>query len=134
MGKRDSIDVAIVILYITGAILLMVSAYLIYLKRYRQRGRMEMMNNIEFTTSRYDVYHAKTQFLLQLPKPTQVDLNLLDATENQVRKLLQGNMEAGQHAIVFDPADLDNGTYFLSLKTDHASVLRKITIDKKGII
>ncbi|MBI3133067.1 MAG: hypothetical protein HYZ14_00185 [Bacteroidetes bacterium] len=130
MGKRDTVEVLVIILYVTGAVLLMLAAYLIYLKKYRRRGRMEMLNNIEFITSRYDTYHAKTRFLLQLPKPCGVDLNLLDASEKQVRVLLQGNLEAGQHTIVFDPSDFENGTYFLSLKTDSTSVLRKITIDK----
>lgn len=132
MGKRDTVEVLIIILYITGAVLLMVTAYLIYLRKYRRRGRMEMMNNIEFRTSRYDVYHTKTQFLLQLPKPCNVSLTLLDAAEKPVKELLQGELSPGLHTIIFDPAELENGIYFLSLKTDNASVLRKITVEKQS--
>lgn len=132
MGKRDMVEVFLVGLYITGAILLMATAYVLYLKKYRQRGRMEMMNNIEFTTSRYDVYHTKTQFLLNLPKAGLVELNVLDAAEKPVMSLLSGELAAGQHTIAFDPAGFDNGTYFLSLKTANASVLRKITVDKNA--
>ncbi len=131
MGVTDTVHLLIVILYVTGGLILLVTAYIIYIRKYRKRGRMEMLNNIVFTTSRYDVYSSKTQFLLELPKACDVELDLLDEKENPVRKIIQKNMESGQHIIPFDPAEFANGIYFLSLKAAHSSVLRKITIENK---
>lgn len=130
MGKRDTVEVLLIIMYVTAAILLMVAAYVIYIRRYRKRGRIEMMNNIEFVTSRYDRYHSKTQFLLRLPKSSRVELHLLDAKETKLKTLLSGDLESGHHTVSFDPEPLADGTYFLSLQTPNASVLRKITVEK----
>ena len=131
MGKRDTVDLVLIGLYITGAVLLLITAYLIYLRRYIKRGKMKMLNDVILHTSRYDLYHAPTKFLLELPKKSHVDLALLDENEKLVLQLLNIEMEAGEHPVSFDPTPLNNGVYYLSLKTDNASFLRKITIEKK---
>jgi hypothetical protein len=131
MGKRDTVDLVLIGLYITGAVLLLITAYLIYLRRYIKRGKMKMLNDVILHTSRYDLYHGPTKFLLELPKDSKVNLALLDENEKFVLTLLNSEMEAGQHPVPFDPAALNNGVYYLSLQTDNASFLRKITIEKK---
>ncbi|MBK9591274.1 MAG: hypothetical protein IPO32_07155 [Crocinitomicaceae bacterium] len=131
MGERDTVDLVLIGLYITGAVLLLITAYLIYLRRYIKRGKMKMLNDVILHTSRYDLYHAPTKFLLELPKKSQVDLALLDENEKLVLQLLNIEMEAGQHPVAFDPTPLSDGVYYLSLKTDNASFLRRITIEKK---
>lgn len=131
MGVSDTVHLLIVILYVTGGLILLVTAYILYIRRFRKRGRMEMLNNVVFTTSRYDVYSSKTQFLLELPKSCDVELSLLDEKEQPVEKILQAHFESGQHIIPFDPAKFANGIYFLSLNAAHSSILRKITIENK---
>ena len=111
MGSRETSTVIIIILYVTGALLLMITAY------------------VEFVTSRYDKYTTKTQFLIDLPRPSFVALKLLNNNEELVKNILDGQYETGQHTVKFDPAEFSNGTYFLSLVTDHATILRKITIE-----
>lgn len=128
MAPRESIDTARIFLYVTGALLLLIAAYRIYLLKFR-KGVLEAMNNVRFVTSRYDRYSARTQFMIDLPKPSAVELTLLDASESRISDLLNGPMEAGQHTIMFDPSDFNNGIYYLSLRTDNASILRKITIE-----
>lgn len=131
MGERDTVDLVLIGLYITGAVLLLVTAYLIYLRRYIKRGKMKMLNDVILHTSRYDVYHAPTKFLLELPKNSHVDLSLMDENEKLVLQILNTDMHVGEHPISFDPTAFNNGIYYLSLKTDNASFLRKITIEKK---
>ena len=131
MGVTDTVHLLLVILYVTGGLILLVTAYVIYIRRFRKRGRMEMLNNVVFTTSRYDIYSSKTQFLLELPKTCDVELELLDEKENPVKKILHANLPAGQHIIPFDSTEYANGIYFLSLKAAHSSILRKITIENK---
>lgn len=132
MGMQDTISVLLVVLYITAGLMLMVAAYVIYLRVYSKRGRMEMLNNITFTTSRYEVYHEKTDFLLDLPKASKVKIVLLDKNHQELYTFLDEQLEAGRHMILFDPNDFDNGTYFISLNSDSTNLLRKITIDKAG--
>lgn len=131
MGTRNTSEILLIVFYITGAILLMITAYLLYIKKYK-RGTLEALNNVIFITSRYDKYNAKTQFLIDLPRNSKVDLVLLDQKENLVKELLNKDLEAGQHKVEFDPADYENGIYFLSLKTENANMLRKITIEKNS--
>ncbi len=131
MGKRDTVDLVLIGLYITGAVLLLITAYLIYLRRYIKRGKMKILNDVILHTSRYDLYHAPTKFLLELPKNSHVNLSLLDENETLVLQLLNTDLTMGEHPVPFDPTQLNNGVYFLSLKTDHASFLRKITVEKK---
>ena len=128
MGSRETSTVIIIILYVTGALLLMITAYILYLKKYK-RGTLEALNNVEFVTSRYDKYTTKTQFLIDLPRPSFVALKLLNNNEELVKNILDVQYETGQHTVKFDPAEFSNGTYFLSLVTDHATILRKITIE-----
>jgi len=112
-------------------VILLITAYVLYIKRFK-RGTLEALNNVVFITSRYDKYNTKTQFLIDLPRDSKVDLLLLDQKEGLVKELLNKELEAGQHKVVFDPADYENGIYYLSLKTENASMLRKITIEKNS--
>jgi len=131
MGTRDTADVIRIIFYVTGALLLMITAYALFLRKYK-RGTLEALNNVVFITSRYDKYHSKTQFLIDLPRQSHVELYLLDKNEGLVKSLLNAELEVGQHKIEFDPLVYDNGIYYLSLKTNNASMLRKITIEKNS--
>lgn len=128
MGTRETSAVVVIILYVTGAILLMITAYVLYLRKFR-RGTLEALNNVEFITSRYDKYNSKTQFLIDLPRASGVMLKLLNDKEELVKEILAQQCEAGQVTIKFDPSEFTNGIYYLSLVTDHANILRKITIE-----
>lgn len=130
MGKRDTIEVVIIALYITGAILLLVTTYLIYVRRYRKRGQLKAINDVVFHTSRYDNYNRPTQFLIELPKAGNLKLNLLNDKEEFVTTLFDQNCEPGEFTVPFDPIKYDNGSYFLHLISDSASLLRKIKIEK----
>ena len=128
MGTREVSEVFMIVLYVTGAVLLMITAYVLYIKRFK-RGTLEALNNVVFITSRYDKYQTKTQFLIDLPRNSGVELLLLDQKEVLVKELMKKELEAGQHTVVFDPTEFNNGIYYLSLKTENASGLRKITIE-----
>jgi len=131
MGTREVSEVLMIVFYVTGSVLLMITAYVLYIKRYK-RGSLEALNNVVFITSRYDKYQFKTQFLIDLPRDSKIELLVLDQKEVLVKELLNKDFEAGQHKVEFNPEDYDNGIYYLSLKTENASMLRKITIEKKS--
>src|SRR3989344_1438862 len=119
MGKKDTVEVLLITLSVSGAVLLMVTAYLIYIRRFIKRGKMKILNNVVLHTSRYDTYHSATKFLLELPKKSTVDFSLLDSNENFINTILKADLEAGEYPIAFDPALLENGTYYLELKTEN---------------
>ncbi len=127
MGKLETVDIILGVLYATGAIALLVASYRLYLKRFK-RSKLEAINDVTLSTSRYDQYQTKTQFLVELNVEANVRLMLLDKDENETAVLLDKNLAAGDHLVDFDPLNYQNGDYYLSLKTENVSILRKIRI------
>src|SRR5688500_2058424 len=102
MGPREDVDTVRSVFYVTGMLLLIIAAYMLYLRQFK-RGTLEAMNNVNFITSRYDKYSAKSQFLVDLPNNSKIVLMLLDRFESPVKELLNGDFEAGQHTVMFNP-------------------------------
>lgn len=116
-------------LYATGATLLFITSYILYIKRFK-RSKLLAVNEVTLTTSRYDVYSVKTQFLMELPKKVSVKLVLLNEQEQVVKTLVDEELDAGENVVDFDPALFEVGNYYLSLKTEGTSILRRIKIAK----
>jgi hypothetical protein len=129
MGDTGKFDMLMGTLYVSAAVLLLVVSYLLYLKRLK-RGKMVAKSEIKLTTSRYDTYTNNTQFLLELSDPMEVKLELLDAQENYVLTILNESLGGGEQIVDFKMEDLAEGIYYISLKTDNHSILRKITVKK----
>ncbi len=102
---------------------------MLYIKRYK-RNKLLAVNEVTFTTSRYNVYKKKTQFLIELSANMPVKLTLLDEDEQELKVLLDEELYAGENVTDFDPSDLKDGNYYLSLKTEGTSILRRIQIAK----
>jgi len=127
MGKTESVDVILGILYALAAVMFFVVSYMYFIKRYK-RNKMLAVNDVTLTTSRYDNYDNKTQFLIELSRDLAVTLKLLDENEQEVATLLEKELEAGENVIDFDPMNYQDGIYYLSLKTEGTSILRRISI------
>ena len=129
MGKFETVDIIFGILYTTGAILLLVASYMLYIKRYKN-NKLLAVNEVTFTTSRYNVFKKKTQFLIELSGNMHVKLVLLDEQEQELEVLLEDELYQGENVTDFDPSNLEDGNYYLSLKTEGTSILRRIQIAK----
>ncbi|NOQ72042.1 MAG: hypothetical protein GQ574_08580 [Crocinitomix sp.] len=129
MGKAESVDIILGILYALAAVMLFVVSYVYFIKRFK-RNKMLAVNDVVLTTSRYDQYENKTQFLIELSKQLKITLRLLDDKEQEVAVLLDEELEPGENVVDFDPLNYQDGIYYLSLKTDGTSILRKISINK----
>ncbi|MCC7453541.1 MAG: hypothetical protein IT222_05195 [Crocinitomix sp.] len=57
-----------------------------------------------------------------------VTLKILDADEQEVRTLLNKELNKGQNVLDFYPAEFEDGIYFLSLETTGTLITRKIKI------
>ena len=99
MGKTESVDIILGILYALAAVMFFVVSYMYFIKRYK-RNKMLAVNDVTLTTSRYDNYDNKTQFLIELSRDLAVTLKLLDENEQEVATLLEKELEAGENVIV----------------------------------
>lgn len=127
MNLFDSTRIILTILYITGAIFLLIVSYMLYIKRFK-KSKLLAVNEVVFTTSRYDTFEVKTQFLIELSENMLVTLKILDADEQEVRTLLNKELNKGQNVLDFYPAEYEDGIYFLSLETTGTLITRKIKI------
>ena len=129
MGKLESSQVILAILYATGAISLLVVSYLLFIKRFK-RNKLQAVSEVTLSTSKYDIYKSKTQFLIELSQAMPVELKILDHDENIVKELFNSELLAGENVVDFYPTTIEDGNYYLSLKTENSSILRKIKIEK----
>ena len=127
MGKSESSDIIFGILYASAAIFLFVASYMIYVKRFR-RNKLVAIDEVVFSTSRYDEYSAKTQFLIELATANHVKVKLMNANEEDLAVLIDADMPAGENVMDFDPTLFENGVYYLSLVTEGTTILRRIKI------
>lgn len=127
MGKSESSDIIFGILYASAAIFLFVASYMIYVKRFR-RNKLVAIDEVVFSTSRYDEYSAKTQFLIELATANHVKVKLMNANEENLAVLIDADMPAGENVMDFDPTLFENGVYYLSLVTEGTTILRRIKI------
>ncbi len=120
-------DIVMGILYGITAVVLIVTAYIIYTKQFR-RKKMEEINSINFITAKYNIYKEKTQLLIESPDDIDVKLDLLDEKEDLVEVLLESKLEKGEHIIVFEPEKYNAGQYYFNLKSEGTTILKKIKI------
>jgi hypothetical protein len=127
LNDANTYDVVMGVLYAITAIVLLVTAYIIYTKQFR-RQKMEAVQTVNFITAQYNIYKTKTQLLVEVPVMMEVVVRLLDADEKSVIDLLNGELSKGEHIIEFDPTNYENGNYFLKLESPTTQILKKITI------
>ena len=129
MEFRSSADTVFIFLYITGALLLIVTSVSLYTRKFR-RNKLQAVNHLELITSIENTFYQKTQFLVITPVERKVELNLLDQDEKFIRTLASGTFSVGEHAVDFDPAELKEGKYYLSLTSDDAKIIRRIEVTR----
>jgi hypothetical protein len=129
MGKLTSLDIILGILYSTGAIMLIATAYMLYIRKYK-RAKLEAMNAVRLVTSRDNIFVSKTKFLIESPLVCKVQVDLLDGKEKLIQTLFNEEITNGEYSFDFDPNQFEPGKYFLSLTTSNASILRGIQIRK----
>lgn len=129
MGKLTSLDIILGILYSTAAIMLISTAYMLYIRKFK-RAKLEAMNAVRLITSRDNIFESKTKFLIESPLVCEVQVDLLDDAETLIQNLFKEEISGGEYSFDFDPTQFEPGKYFLSLTTSNASILRGIQIKK----
>lgn len=129
LNDASTYDLIMGFLYGVTAIVLLVTAYIIYTKQFR-RQKMTALNTVSFTTAQYNIYKTKTQLLVDLPSEMLIKVALLDDNESDVAVLLNKTLAQGEHIINFNPEKYNVGAYFLELKAPTTHVLKKIIITR----
>ena len=128
LNDASSQDIVRGIAYGFTAIILMITSYILYLKKYRA-SKTEVVNKLEFITSRYNIYNENVQFLYKVPFTMHISLNLTDENDTVIEVLTDTEFTSGEHVIQFETAKYPNGVYFLDLKAENINMLRKIKIN-----
>jgi len=129
-GLNDSsiYDIAMGVFYAITALTLMVTAFIILTRKYR-RNKIVAVNQLEFITSRYNVYTEDTQFLFNVPYDMHILLQLIDENEILVETLVNDDYTKGEHIYNFKVSNYKTGLYYLKLHADNVDMLRKIKIN-----
>lgn len=128
LNNSSAFDVIMGIVYGITALFLIVTSYIILTRKYR-RKKMEAVNNLEFITSRYNVYTENSQFLFKVPYKMNITLKLLNENDEVVETLIDEELDEGENLYEFETLRYPNGLYFLDLKADNDNTLRKIKIN-----
>lgn len=80
-------------------------------------------------------FNPQTSIALTIPENSGVELSVYNILGMKVRTLISGEIETGEHRIIFDGRDdsgslVSAGIYFYRLKTDTGSITRKMVLIK----
>jgi hypothetical protein len=73
-------------------------------------------------------FNSSTTIAFSLPTNANVSLQIYDLTGREVSTLLQGNLNAGEHQIVWSADGVRSGLYFARLKAGRQVAVRKVMI------
>ena len=75
-------------------------------------------------------FNPVTTISFALPKTSDVKLVIYDVLGKRVKKLIDHKLEAGQHTVLFDGADLPSGIYIYKMVASDFSAIKKFTLIK----
>ena len=75
-------------------------------------------------------FNPSTKIKFALPFRTKVRLDVYNILGQKIQTLVDGEMEAGYHEVIFNASDLSNGTYIYRLIADNFSRTEKMLLVK----
>jgi hypothetical protein len=75
-------------------------------------------------------FNAATTIVYDIPKSGPAKIQIYDITGREVKTVIDGQQEAGQHRVGFNGADLASGIYFVRMEAGSFSQTRKIVLLK----
>ncbi|MBU8920428.1 MAG: T9SS type A sorting domain-containing protein [Bacteroidales bacterium] len=73
-------------------------------------------------------FNPNTLFVLSIPVSDHVDLRIYDVAGREVSRVVDREMDAGTHKIVWTPENISSGVYFCIMKSSKATITRKIVL------
>jgi hypothetical protein len=75
-------------------------------------------------------FNPSTRISLALPRATHVKMEVYSALGERLATLVDGDLPAGEHAVVFDGSRFSSGVYYYQVSTPEYSVVRKMLLVK----
>ncbi len=75
-------------------------------------------------------FNPTTTIRFSLPKPGHVTLKILDLLGKELAILTDRELEAGEHSVIYAANDLPSGVYFVQIKIDALTAIRKAVLVK----
>lgn len=75
-------------------------------------------------------FNPSTTINFSIPQSSNVTLKVFNTLGQEVKTLINQNMESGAHSISFDASELNSGIYFYKLDAGQFSEVRKMTLIK----
>ena len=112
MDGLDKWKIALGVLYVITSIVLILSAYYYYIRKFK-RNKLKALSGVSLITSRENIFSSKTRFLIISPEICSVKIDILDSEENFLKTLLDEEIDNGELPFDFNPEDFGSGKYYL---------------------
>jgi len=94
------------------------------------KGNQEVIKNFKLNPNFPNPFNPNTTISFELPKYSNVKLNVYDASGKLVATLINGSVNAGKYEIPFDGTNLASGVYFCKFEADGYSTVNKMILLK----
>ena len=101
----------------------------------RYNGAVTSAGNLEGPVSEYQLsqnypnpFNPSTQINFAIPQTTKVSLKVFNAIGKEVATLIDGQIEPGNHSVVFDATDLSSGVYYYTISTENLIQTKKMIL------
>ncbi|MDH3269600.1 MAG: T9SS type A sorting domain-containing protein, partial [Ignavibacteria bacterium] len=118
---------------------LIAGSYNYRIKQVDFNGRYEYSNviNVDVAPEQFELsqnypnpFNPSTTISFSIPQSSIVTLKVFNTLGQEVKTLINQNMESGVHSISFDASELNSGIYFYRLDAGQFSEVRKMTLIK----
>lgn len=75
------------------------------------------------------IFTETVQISLDSKMEQNIEFDILNSKEKMEQNVFSGQVKEGDHIFKIDTSLIKNGTYFISVKTPHQSILRKILVN-----
>ena len=99
---------------------------------YSDEVTSEVISPVQFELAQNypNPFNPSTTIKFSIPQSSNVTLKIFNTLGQEVKTLLNQNMESGVHTINFDASELNSGIYFYRLDAGQFSEVRKMTLIK----
>jgi hypothetical protein len=86
------------------------------------------VENPSVATARPNPFTGSTEISFSIAKNGKVNLSIYDASGRLVKTLVNGNLNAGRHTVVWNAMNAPSGVYFYKLVTSNMNVTKKLVL------
>jgi hypothetical protein len=89
-----------------------------------------IVDNFQLLQNYPNPFNPSTTINFTIAKQSNVSLSVFNLLGQKVADLVNGNMESGNYNVRFDASNLSSGVYLYQLRTDGATIVKKMQLLK----